>query len=171
MNKIILIGEKEIKELSIIQLNVDSHILSVSIYDTQFINLRPVLGDELYNQVLNEVNQSIQDDSYVIPEKIKTLIDDYIKTYLIHTTIQELIMNSTYKLTNKGLLKFNDTSATSLQPSEIEHVRSYHNNKMTAYKSAVVKYIYENKLVQNTPDTNVTSTGTGWYLINKHSCN
>ncbi|SFW53175.1 DUF6712 family protein [Chitinophaga sancti] len=171
MDKIILISEKEIKELSIVQLNVDSHILSLSIYDVQFISLRPVLGDELYSQVINEVNQSIQDETYIIPDNMKKLISEYISPYLIHATIQELIMNSTYKLTNKGLLKYTDTSAISLQSGEVETVKNYHNNKVTAYKVALIKYLHDNKLINKPTDTNVTTPGTGWHFINRQQCN
>jgi len=169
MQKILLISESTVKDLSLIQLNVDGKVLAKTILEVQFIHLRPILGNDLYQKVLDDVSSKAADGSYVMV--YKTLLEDYIQPYLAHATLQDWIINSTYKMTNKGILKYSDSQATALGSDEIEYAKNYHDNKVASYKKALICYLEENKLVEScNTDTDITSEATGWYLSGMGRC-
>jgi len=166
-NKVLLISEKKIKDQSLIQLNVESKVLSRTILDSQNIYLRPILGETLFDSVLNEVYLTSTDSSHTMDADIKTLLEDYIQPYLCHAVLQDVVINLHYKITNKGVLQFNDTQATSVQASDLEYFKNYLNNRTSSYKSVLINYIKDNKLIADSDgrtDTNITDSAIGWYL-------
>lgn len=165
-NQVLLISEKEIKAQSLIQYNVDSKIISRTILDTQNIYLRPILGNTLFTQVISEVYQAATTGSYVMDSGVKALLEEYIHPYLAHAVTSDVIINSTYRLTNKGMLKYNDSSASSLTDTEIEQAKNYHDNRTSSYKAVLIKYLQDNKLIQDEckPDNDIVSDSIGWFL-------
>ena len=163
-NNILLISEQQVKDLSVIQLNVDPKLLRTSIQDVQVIKLLPVLGLDVYNKVIDQLYQKTVDSNYTVEPIISTLYTDYIIPYLVHCVLQDYVITTTYRFTNKGILKFNDTYATSLTPSELEYAKSYHDNKISSFKSALLRFIDENKLVECKQDSSITEEASGWFL-------
>lgn len=164
-NKTLLISEKQIKDNSLIQLNVDSKILGRTIIDSQNIYLRPILGQTLFDAVLQEAYLTSTDDSHTMDANIKTLLEDYIQPYLIHAVTQDIIINLHYKISNKGVIQFNDTQGQSVSSSDMEYFKNYIDNRTSSYKTTLIKYLEDNKLIENcSTDKNITDEGIGWYL-------
>lgn len=168
--KVILISEQDLKDSSNIELNNDNKILSFSIQDTQNLYLKPILGKELFEEVIDSIYQAATDDTFTISDEIKNLLD-VIKPYLIHAVIVDYLITNNYKLTNKGILKLNDTSASNVNPSELEYTKNYYDNKMTAYKAALIGYLKDNNLTTRKADKDITTDVIGWYLPGLNQCN
>lgn len=168
--KVILISEQDLKDNSNIELNNDTKILSLSILDTQKLYLKPILGNSLFEEVIDSVYQSATNDGFVISNKIKNLLE-VIRPYLIHAVIVDYLITNNYKLTNKGVLKLNDTSASNVSPSELEYAKNYYDSKMTAYKAALIGYLKDNNLTTRKADKDITTDVIGWYLPGLNQCN
>lgn len=168
IQKVLLISEKNIKEISYIQLNVDSKTLSRTIFDTQNIYLEPILGTELFNTVIDAV---FVQASVPLTEKYRILLQDFIHPWLAHAVTQDIIINLHYKITNKGFLKFNDTQATALNPDEIEYAKNYHDNRASSYKSRLIKHLQAEGygVEKRGPDRDITTESIGWFLDGKSS--
>lgn len=161
--KILLISEKQIKDQSIIEQNVDSKILSKVIQNVQEIQLKAVLGSTLYSALLSSVEADIV-DAVGIPQEYRTLLDEYIQPFLIHAVLVDFIVVNNYKVTNKGLLKMRDDVADAISSDELEYTKSYYEGYKSEYKKNLIVYLKENKLVSYGTDTDVTTDSTGWFL-------
>lgn len=164
MSKVLLIGVKLIKAESIIEENVDDKVLSKVILNVQEIQLKGILGKELYDTVCNEVTLKVADSTYVIPEPVNEMLNDYIKPFLVHATVAEFIAINNYKVSNKGVQKLNDNSSSSINASEIEYLKNYYDNYVSTYKSNLIKFLKENDLIVKGADTNITLPTIGWFL-------
>lgn len=169
MDKILLISETNLKENSLVQLNVDTKILAQTILQSQFTQLRPVLGDTLYNKVLDDVKQTVNDSGY--SQQYKELLEGYIQPYLTVEVQRNLIINLSYRLTNKGILKYTDSNASTLGSSDTEYVKNYFDNLTSSYKVALIDYLHDNNLIENcNTDNHIEGEATGWFLSGLGRC-
>lgn len=166
-NKVLLISEDEIKNNSIIEQNTDSKVLGKIIANVQAIQLNQILGDTLYNQVLDEVYTAATGGT-ALSDSTKTLLDSYVIPFLTYAVQVDFIVLNNYKISNKGTLKLNDTAAVSVSSNEIEYVKNYYENYKTVYKKKLIDYLEAQKLTTETDvvDKNIVSEGIGWYLKN-----
>ncbi len=146
-------------------MNVNSKSLKTLIWENQLLKLKDVIGQTLYEQVLQEVFNKQANVDYVIPESITTLLNDYIQPYLTYIVLQDWIVSNNYKLTNKGVLKLNDSTASNLTSSELEYIKDQYDNKAMAFKSALIGYLKKNGLITECTDTDITTESIGWYLF------
>lgn len=164
MSKVLLIGVRLIKAESIIESNVDDAVLSKVISNVQDIQLKPILGIDLFNTVCNEVIAKAANNSYIIAEPTKTLLDEYIQPYLVNATVAEFIAINNYKISNKGIQKLNDNSSSAINSNEVEYLKNYYDNYVSTYKSNLIKYLKDNKLNVKDADTNITLPSIGWFF-------
>jgi len=167
--RILFISEDKIKENSLIQLNVDGKVLSQSIYDTQFSHLREITGDTLYSQLLDAVAATKADPPVPLTGDIRTLLLDYIQPFLSRAVLLKLLINLHYRVTDKGVLKYNDSQATSISPQELEYARNQLENEANAFKRILIKYLKEkfNDAGCESRDEDTTSRAIGWFLGGK----
>lgn len=164
MKKILFISEQTIKENSVIETNVDSKIISNTILEVQDLELKPVLGKDLYTAIANEVLSASTISGYTISETNLELLEDYIKPFLIYGTLSYGFIPLHYKVTNKGVNRKNDERATTVEFKELEAVKDNYDTKFSTYKQRLVKHL-EIDLKECT-DTTIDSSGatSGWYL-------
>ena len=165
MNKpVLLVSESQIKQQSIVEKNVDSKLLSKVIINVQELSLKGILGAELYDLIINAVNEKVIND-VPLSESFTILLNQYIQPYLIHAVLADFIVINNYKISNKGVMKLNDNSATNATADDIEYVKNYIDNYVVSYKKNLVQYLSENNLSGTCKvDTNITSGSIGWFL-------
>lgn len=168
--KTLLISENTVKDNSLIEFNVDSKTMKVIIADTQYNQLRKIIGKGRYETLLTEVENSLlptEDTNYaVVPELSKDFIYDYIQPFLIAAvTVDFLILNNT-KLTNKGLLKLSDNNASNVDDTSLEHLKNYYDNKLATAKLDLVEHLgtFDNTDTCGNSDAGVTGYPTGLYI-------
>ena len=164
--KVLLIHNDKIRAESIIERNTDDKILSKVLHSVQEIQLKPILGKDLFETVCTAVIAKIADSAYMFEEPIKELLENYIQPFLINATVAEFIVINNYKITNKGVQKMNDNSSNSITANEIEYIKNYYDNFVSTYKSNLIKFLNESKLTECGTDKNITMPITGWYLGN-----
>ncbi|MFT3912234.1 MAG: hypothetical protein QM737_22595 [Ferruginibacter sp.] len=163
-DNILLIPASKVKQQTIIESNVDDEMIANITFQVQEMQLKPVLGKELYDTLLTEVLNQIEDSNYEIPEQYQNLLSIYIKPFLLTAITSEFAFVNSYKVTNKGLLKMNDNSANAVSAAEIETLRNYYNNQLSVHKANLIKYLKDNNLTTCGTDKAITSPAIGWYF-------
>jgi hypothetical protein len=164
-NKVLLISEKHIKNLTAIELNADAEILSPIIINIQRTQLEAILGKQLYDSLLEEVEKLITIPDYEMQPVLKTLLDDYVKPFLCYAVVCDFMVLNNFKLSNKGTTKAGETASS----NDVEYGKNYYDNYLATYKSKLIQYLRDNKLLVSGTDTNTTSYAIGWFLDN--DCN
>ncbi|WP_428329051.1 hypothetical protein [Mucilaginibacter sp.] len=162
--KTLFISETTIKANSIIETNVDSKIIANTIFEVQDLELKPLLGADLFAAIANEVLSASTISGYTITPVNLELLEDYIKPFLIYGTLSYGFVPLHYKLTNKGVNRKNDENATTANFNELQQVKDNYDNKFATYKQRLIKHL-EVDLNENL-DVVSDSSGesTGWYL-------
>jgi len=161
LRKVLLVSEQQVKTETNIETNVDAKVLSKTIQAVQDIDLKAILGLNLYVKVLEAVYQ-FQVNSVPINSLYTDLINNYIKPFLVNRVVSKYLVINNYKITNKGLMKLNDNSASNLSSQELEAVRKEYENDSITYKKNLIDYLRANKFGVGDDDT--TSTSIGWFL-------
>lgn len=165
MNKpVLLVDEKHVKAKSVIEDTVDGKMLNTVIVNVQSVQLREVLGKDLFNTIIDEVYKKTTITGYTLTDQHKELLNDYINPYLCYAVLVDIIVNNNYKITNKGVMKFTDNSASSIGTDELESVKNYYDNYLAQYKERLIKYLREQNLSAPNTDTDTTTYATGWFL-------
>lgn len=167
MNRILLVSANQIKEMSTLEMNVDEKSLNTLIWDAQQLKIKETLGDALFGELYQEAINRASDPQYIMDHSIKSLLNDYVIPYLIYSVLQDWMITSNYKMTNKGMLKLNDANATNLTPSELEYAKDQYDQKAMAYKSKLVEYLKANGLLERGADTDTTTESTGWFFFDQ----
>lgn len=155
--KILLLSESEVKSQSIVETNVDARIISKSILNVQETHLRGILGASIYDDLLSQVELYILSGTSLSTSGA-TLLNDYIRPYLLHASIVDLLISNQYKISNKGVMKLNDQSATALSADELEFVLKEYKNSVTTYKEALEKYLHGDRNFEH------SNSSISWFL-------
>ena len=161
LKNVLLIGEDEVKSYSVIESNTDSKLLVNVIKTVQQVNLQPILGEALYNQLLLHVQQSVL-NAVGIPQLYQHLLS-ICKDYMINKVVAEFILVNNFKVTNKGVMSFTDNSANAVAISDLQTIKDHFDNISTSYKNQLIEFIRRNDLIDYGQDRDITSDG-GWYL-------
>lgn len=162
--KTLFISETTIKANSIIETNVDSKIIGNTINEVQDLELKPVLGDDLFTSIANEVYSASTISGYAITATNLDLLENYIKPFLIYGTLSYGFVPLHYKLTQKGVVKKNDEKATTVNFDELQQVKDTYDSRFSTYKQRLIKHLERD--LKEEINTTVDSSGenTGWYL-------
>lgn len=164
-NKVIFVSNRYIKDNSIIEKSLDDKILRVTVYEVQDLELKPIIGKELYKTLEEEVKKKNDDSSYVIPDKYLDLLD-VIRPFISYGVLVHLVVPITYKATNKGFAVKNDTNASVKEGSDLQFVMNYYKTKFDTYKKRLSEEVGKHCNSFMEKDLGWT---TGWYIQNNQS--
>ena len=166
--KVLLTSDEELKEESIIEENVDSKLLAKTIEMVQNIQLRSVLGENLYKSIIDAA-YNFKNNNVPLSASNAELLYDYIKPFLNMAVACEFIIVNNYKLTNKGVLKLRDDLGEAVSATELETAKNFFEQYKAEYKRILIEYLQEKNLIDcaDNNDTDTTIESTGWYLIDK----
>ena len=124
-----LISPKVVKQSGELNLNCDDSMIGASIRTAQNVYLVDVLGTELVQRLQELVYNKIKNRADNIDEEAnvayKTLLDDYIEPALIHKTVIDLCIRSSYKVRNMGVVQNSDTNVLAANIDDIKHLQNY----------------------------------------------
>lgn len=164
MAKVLFISERSIKENSVIETNTDSKIVRLTVAEVQDLELLNIIGKKVYKELEDEVIAKNEDSNYEIPENYVEMLE-VIKPFLIYGTLANLMVPLTYKITNKGAVVKDDTSATTTDGSQMQYVMNYYRTKFDAYKQRLIDDF--GKRCGNEFMDRDLGYSTGWYLGTK----
>lgn len=120
MKTVYLISPKTIKENTLIDENVDETFILQAIKDAQ-ITLREYIGKNIYNNLCSMVSG---ETPWV--EEYKTLLDDYIQTWLCYQVSATICVPLNYKLRQQGVVQANDQHYVTTNHKDMESVVSHY---------------------------------------------
>ena len=144
MNNILFISEAKLKQNSDVLTNVDAKYVRNAILNAQTIKVLPVLGSDLYYKLedlivsgeIGATGASGAADNTVY----KNLLDNEVQSAIIPFTVSNLLLNLSYKITNKGAAQSSDELSTPLDLDTIQFLQTkndedgqYYLNRITAY--------------------------------------
>jgi hypothetical protein len=128
-----------LKELSLIENNVESGKLAVMMNRVQKTYLEPVLGTPLYKKVLQDIEDETVTGIY------ETLVDEYLIDYFLVCCELEYIVSGSNKLMNMGSGKFNPNEMSQNDLPQNNDVRDNLKRHKVAYKNTLVGWLKDNK--------------------------
>lgn len=127
-------GETYLKQMTIINDNVDMKIITPTIEDVQRLYIEDVLGTQLFNQILSQIG------SNTVSSANQTLLNDYILPFMKYYVLMEVSPVFKMRYMNKGLMvKSSDNSQPASQEEMLYIMDRWRDNaqklanKCTAY--------------------------------------
>jgi hypothetical protein len=160
--KILLVSTAEIIANSPVQDNIDVKLLAKTLVIVQDTGLKQILGSTIYDELLTQVSNNVISGSTI--DIFYANLITVSKPYLIAKTTADFIIINNYKITDKGVLKMNDNSATNVSEGDLQAVKDYYDNLISTYKKDVIDYLSATNAIDNDNDIQITSESTGWYF-------
>jgi len=135
----LFVTEQYIKDNTLIDGNVDSKYLSVTINDAQRIHILPILGTALYNELNTQILAN------TVTALNNTLLVDYIQDALKYWVVYEGIDLFNYHITNKAIVTKNSDNSQPVQ--QVDVIRLMDRNKIKAehFSERISKYLCANE--------------------------
>jgi hypothetical protein len=138
----LLISENYLKEYTNINKNVDMTILTPILQEVQDFYIIPLLGTNLYNEVLGQVTTS------TVTALNQTLLD-LVVPCMLHYAKMEAMPDMKYRLMNKGVMIKNSENSSAADLAEIQFLMDRSKNKAEIYAQRVTNYL--NRYVSSYP--------------------
>ena len=116
-NKILMLSADYYKRNSVVNLNVDNELIQPHIFKAQNMNIERVLGSDLFNLVLSEI------ESNTVSTRIENLLENYIQPALVEWVTYTALPYLNYKVTNKAVVKKSSDNSEASDLTEINFLR------------------------------------------------
>jgi hypothetical protein len=136
----LFITPEYIKSVSILDENVDDKIIKIAIKEAQDIRIHRILGTDLYNKYITDINVS----SASVTGVYKTLMDSYILNALTYWTLYEIALFLNWKYRNKSIANQSGDNAQPAQLDVVQTLRDEHKDKAEWYSERLTRYLQEN---------------------------
>ena len=137
---VLLINENVIKSITNISENVNGGYILPAIKLAQDIDLEETIG----TQLKETLQKKVFDNTITSDLVYKTLLDDYIQSYLTYATIVHLIPNIAFKIANAGVLTTNDEKMNNVSPTEVDKVKWHYKHLADVYKNRLQRFLVKN---------------------------
>lgn len=142
MAEILLTSEKFIKEVTNVSDNLSGKFLQSSIREAQEVKLKGILGESL----LDKCKYLIKENQIGLSQNAayKSLVDNC-QYYLAYTTLVDLCVKCSYKLTNFGVAKSSDENLQVATWEEIVRNQAFYQAKADSMCMQLQNWILDNK--------------------------
>lgn len=137
--KQLLITESQLKDNTTINSNLDNEFLSSQIYYCQERYIKPLLGDDLYHEVLNQLSTS------ALTSLNSTLLSGHVQNILINYSASEVLPLIHYKIDNIGIHNRMDSNFIPVKHEEIELLALQFKNQATFFAEQMTLYLFKNQ--------------------------
>lgn len=142
MKKTYLISTKVLKEQSIINSNVDDSLLHNAIWEAQNIEIQQLLGSQLYNKIIELVDEDeINNSEYA---DYKYLLDEYIQNVIVYAATQRAAVYIRIKVMNKSVTAQNSENSNPVDLSELQFLMDHVKNDMEFFSKRLQDYLIAN---------------------------
>lgn len=169
--KPLFVSASTIKKYGVLENNVDDKLISQTILMVQDIQLQQILGSDLYNEICTQINASS------ITAANLTLLNEYIRDFIINATIAEGAIVFNYRFSNKGVVTQNSENQNPVSQRELDLIEQKWGRMAEFYAKRLNGYLTENSFTYplwasgNTKAQDVASQyptySTGFYLGNR----
>lgn len=124
---VLFIKTSEITKATPMGGNVDVDKYIYCIKDVQVTVIEPLLGTKLYDKLQADFKAG------TLTGKYDTLVNDYIKPILIHSSFADYVVIGSYNVTNGGIYKHQPQDATAVSKSEVDYLAEKQKSKAQVY--------------------------------------
>lgn len=163
--KKLLISEQKLKSFTSATKSIDVDLLKSEIGVVQDIDLQAILGTKFLNSLLDKI--SLTGNTLTTAEK--TLVDDYISSFLCHRSWENTLPTVWAKAMNAGVINGNPEFGNSVDLKTIQYLKGLQADKAEFYRKRLISYLtcedgknafpdYENQTYEDglTPDKDNT---------------
>lgn len=142
MTKVLLISEDFIKTNSALSDNYFGKWLLPAIKSAQDMGLQSIIGTKLYKKLLDLVKtgEIVNEEN----TNYKTLIDEYVRDYLLYKVLQESVPIANVKISNIGTKLAEDERIISLSQGEADLLQHSFDDKADFYRKRLQNYLLSN---------------------------
>lgn len=133
-----LISENTLKTESYINDNMDSAMILPSIMTAQDMHLQPLIGTNLYNKLI----EMVQNQEVTGPYKM--LMDKYIRPFLIYAVMMDIQIPLAFKNRNAGVIQTNNEYSNNSYMKDVQTLKSYYESKMNFYGLRMTDWLCAN---------------------------
>lgn len=133
-----MIDEQYIKQNSLMGDNLDGKYLRAAIETAQIQHLQETIGTQLYKKLLNDL------DADILDENEEELMDNYIRPFLLHLVLADIIIPIQYKFRNAGMMGNTDERLQRSSLDEANFLRQYYMDKAHFYGNRLFNYLVDN---------------------------
>lgn len=134
---VLLISAEILKDRTGIHSNIDDKLLYPEIKAAQDMYIHPILGTNLYNKIISDV------DAGTITGDYKSLLDDYIIDCLIYYVLSGLPEALSYQFWNKGVVRKQGDNTELPSMSELIDLSNKYRVRAEWYGDRLNKYLRE----------------------------
>jgi hypothetical protein len=135
----LLISQEYLFNKTRIDSNVDFDKLVPLIEDVQFLKIKPLLGNNLYQEILT---QSTPVTSLTAANQL--LLDDYILPCMVRYFMSDAVIPFKFNYTNIGITSKNSDNSQQIETADISKLVDYWKNKADEYGTLMQNYIRAN---------------------------
>lgn len=164
MANILFIDPQTIMNDTILSGNVDVDKLEPIILDTQLKTIEELLGTELYDKIISDIENDTLTGLY------ETLLNDYIKPITKNQAVATYILISPYVVGNGGFFKRTYNGVETTDYKEVDKVSQLYSSTAQMYINRFQKWILNNPLTEYktyqdevNAQTNI-NLNNGWHL-------
>lgn len=134
----LLISQQYLREMSVIDDNVDFQKLTPIIKHVQNLSIKPLLGTNLYKLIIDQsLNNILTDDN-------KTLLDDYILDAMLLYIMAKSPFVFKFRFTNKGIMVKSSENSQPAETADVFKVMDFYKNMAEEYGQQCQDFIRAN---------------------------
>lgn len=134
----LLLSQGYIRDMSIINSNVDFALLRPLIFMIQDLKLKPILGNNLYKQILSQSPSSFSPANQI-------LVDDYILPMLHWYLVAESAITLKFRLVNAGVMENSGEYMSAASTDDLDIIARNYTSIAQNYAEDTRKYIMANQ--------------------------
>lgn len=162
MADVILISKKYLDEKSIINTSTDYNFILPVARQAQFTKIRPLLGSDLYDQIISQV------DAGTLSTENKKLLDDFILPALMWYVTSDCLVILKFRITNTGVIEKSPENGSQADADSVKLAEQRFGNIAENYGNEITKYLVANTTLYPLA---FTSYGIGKTQRNKSAFN
>lgn len=136
---IFLVQPSILKDLCFVDKNIDDKPIILSIRTSQDLLLEPLLGTQLYLEILQQALNSNLLPAY------KFLVENFIVYIIGYSVKKDLFIDMTFKLKNKGVVTSSDDRVSTTSLNDIKYLQTELENKVAWYSNRLIEYLCAHK--------------------------
>lgn len=140
---ILLTSEKFVKEVTNLSDNLSGKLLLPAIKEAQNFGLRNLVGNQIYNTLLNLVASKEIDNEENIDYKNLLDVAQY---YLAYSAATNVIILAAVKIDNIGVVRVTDSGTESVPLTDTFTIRGFYQKKADYYRQQVADYLKNSNL-------------------------
>jgi hypothetical protein len=138
INNVLMTNADTLKTLGYLTAELDESRVPVTIKFLQDTKIQSVLGTQLFNLMLTQI------ESGIVETRLVNLLDSFIVSAIGYFIEAELTIPTSFKLRNKGVIASSDDKVADIDLKTIQYTIDWYNNRGEAYLANLVHYIDAN---------------------------